>query len=340
MSTGMKTTELTFHRTGSLSVARTVLNWQNVTADPTYLVIPNWYIRTWEVIFGIVAACVPTLRPGYKWLMGELHTQYSRRKSSGRSGSGQTPLHPSKGAIQWTPPKPTAYMEPDEILAKGAWDSSDAESEKRSMQRDTVASTDMRLPIQRLDSDATILRPVPPPKEDPPHHPQQQPVPPDQPSVRRASPPQQPHPHIAMLQQNHPRHQPQPKPQPQHKHPHWYTHAYLQSQPQPHSQQYPHPHPQSQAQSHPQSHAPTHPQAHQPSHPHPRAEHHPNPNEHEQPHYPRDDGGRPRKEDKAMHIPGDLSTDNSRGMPLRPKQRDEEALVGGGCGDEELDYRI
>ena len=83
---------------------------------------------------------------------------------------------------------------------------------------------------------------------------------------------------------------------------------------------------------------PAHP--HKQSHPQPIANHHPDPGEHEEPHYPRDGEGRPRKEDKAMHVPGDLSTDTSRGMPLRPKQRDEEALVGGGCGDEEFDYRI
>ena len=70
---------------------RTVLNYQNVTNDPTCelaqgntlnkrastnahiagLSIPNWYWRTWEVLFGVVAACIPTLRPLYKWLVHE-----------------------------------------------------------------------------------------------------------------------------------------------------------------------------------------------------------------------------------------------------------------------------
>lgn len=43
------------------------------------LSIPNWYWRTWEVLFGVVAACVPTLRPLYKWLAQE----YARLTSSG-----------------------------------------------------------------------------------------------------------------------------------------------------------------------------------------------------------------------------------------------------------------
>ena len=77
--------------TGSLALVRTVLNYQNVTNDPTCelaqvstwdntmstnthtagLSIPNWYWRTWEVLFGVVAACIPTLRPLYKWLVQE-----------------------------------------------------------------------------------------------------------------------------------------------------------------------------------------------------------------------------------------------------------------------------
>ncbi|KAI4088953.1 MAG: hypothetical protein LQ344_005704 [Seirophora lacunosa] len=59
------------HSTGSLSLVRTVLNYQNVTNDPTWLSVPNWYWRTWEVLFGVVAACIPTLRPLYKWLLQE-----------------------------------------------------------------------------------------------------------------------------------------------------------------------------------------------------------------------------------------------------------------------------
>ncbi|KAL8979171.1 MAG: hypothetical protein Q9177_006211 [Variospora cf. flavescens] len=65
--------------TGSLSLVRTILNYQNVTNDPTWLSVPNWYWRTWEVLFGVVAACIPTLRPLYKWLLQE----YTRLTHSG-----------------------------------------------------------------------------------------------------------------------------------------------------------------------------------------------------------------------------------------------------------------
>ena len=41
------------------------------------LSIPNWYWRTWEVLFGVVAACIPTLRPLYKWVMENLQSQSS-----------------------------------------------------------------------------------------------------------------------------------------------------------------------------------------------------------------------------------------------------------------------
>ncbi|KAL9130807.1 MAG: hypothetical protein Q9217_001110 [Psora testacea] len=84
--------------TGALSIARTVLNWQNVTNDPTWVSIPNWYLRTWEVLFGIAAACIPTLRPGYKWLVGEIRTKLS---------SGPSKLT-KPSAPRWTPPKPSS----------------------------------------------------------------------------------------------------------------------------------------------------------------------------------------------------------------------------------------
>lgn len=46
----------------------------------TGLSVPNWYWRTWEVLFGVVAACIPTLRPLYKWLLQE----YTRFTHHGR----------------------------------------------------------------------------------------------------------------------------------------------------------------------------------------------------------------------------------------------------------------
>lgn len=92
--------------TGSLSLVRTVLNYQNVTNDPTWLSNPNWYWRTWEVLFGVAAACIPTLRPGYKWLIQKLQsnssyqrlfsTFISRRKSSKTSTATEKPEQPKK----------------------------------------------------------------------------------------------------------------------------------------------------------------------------------------------------------------------------------------------------
>ena len=93
--------------TGSLSIVRTVLNWQNETDDPTWASIPNWYWRSWEVFFGIAAACIPTLRPGYKWLVGVIRTKLNKR------GSGNVKLVEEPSATRnWTPPKPSAVLKP------------------------------------------------------------------------------------------------------------------------------------------------------------------------------------------------------------------------------------
>lgn len=55
--------------TGTCSLVRTVLNGQSVPDDETYGGIVNWLWRLLEVQLGIIAACVPTLRPLYKWIM-------------------------------------------------------------------------------------------------------------------------------------------------------------------------------------------------------------------------------------------------------------------------------
>ena len=60
------------------------------------LSIPNWYWRTWEVLFGVVAACVPTLMPLYKWIGQE----YTRLRSENRQSK---PSHPD----QRSAPKPS-----------------------------------------------------------------------------------------------------------------------------------------------------------------------------------------------------------------------------------------
>ncbi|KAL2053771.1 hypothetical protein ABVK25_006076 [Lepraria finkii] len=58
--------------TGACCIVRTVLNFQSLSTDLTYGGITNWYWRTFEVQMGIIAACAPTLRPGWRWLYYKL----------------------------------------------------------------------------------------------------------------------------------------------------------------------------------------------------------------------------------------------------------------------------
>ena len=55
--------------TGACCLVRTVLNNQSVPLDGTYDGIINWLWRLFEVQIGIIAACIPTLRPLYLWAM-------------------------------------------------------------------------------------------------------------------------------------------------------------------------------------------------------------------------------------------------------------------------------
>lgn len=55
--------------TGACCLVRTVLNNQSVPLDGTYDGIINWLWRLFEVQIGIIAACIPTLRPFYLWVM-------------------------------------------------------------------------------------------------------------------------------------------------------------------------------------------------------------------------------------------------------------------------------
>ena len=91
--------------TGSLSIVRTVLNYQTEAPDPAWGTIPCWYWRGWEVFFGIAAACIPTLRPGYKWLVVKLRNDFAKL------GSGNTKPEPGlPTAKKWTPPKPSSLF--------------------------------------------------------------------------------------------------------------------------------------------------------------------------------------------------------------------------------------
>ena len=122
--------------TGSLSIVRTVLNWQNETDDPTWSSIPNWYWRSWEVFFGIAAACIPTVRPGYKWLIGKIRTKFTRISSN-------EPTKPTVGpsAEKWTPPKPSSGPSKK---SKEVWSDSLISTTKTAPEEDI-------LPLQNFD---------------------------------------------------------------------------------------------------------------------------------------------------------------------------------------------
>ncbi|KAL8790255.1 MAG: hypothetical protein Q9195_006412 [Heterodermia aff. obscurata] len=93
--------------TAALSIVRTVLNGQNQAPDPTWQSIPNWYWRCWEVFFGMAAATIPTLRPGYVWAMGRLRDGFTKL-NSGKAGEGK-----------WTPPRPSALPTDEKTVT--AW---------------------------------------------------------------------------------------------------------------------------------------------------------------------------------------------------------------------------
>ncbi|KAK3174748.1 hypothetical protein OEA41_001994 [Lepraria neglecta] len=71
--------------TGACCIVRTTLNWQAIPKyDYTYGGLDNWFWRLFEVQLGIIAASIPALRPGYKWL--------TRKALTLRSGNGGTTL--------------------------------------------------------------------------------------------------------------------------------------------------------------------------------------------------------------------------------------------------------
>lgn len=67
--------------TAACCTVRTVQNWQNINSDPSWESVDNWYWRTWEVCIGIVTACIPALRPGYKTVTAGIKSYLSHRSS-------------------------------------------------------------------------------------------------------------------------------------------------------------------------------------------------------------------------------------------------------------------
>ncbi|KAI4130902.1 MAG: hypothetical protein LQ338_001499 [Usnochroma carphineum] len=67
--------------TGACCIVRTVLNGGAIPEDDvSYGGLTNWIWRAFEVNLGIIAASIPALRPGYKWLLERLSS--SRKASS------------------------------------------------------------------------------------------------------------------------------------------------------------------------------------------------------------------------------------------------------------------
>lgn len=67
------------------------MNWQNISSDPTWSSIDNWYWRSWEVCIGISAACIPALLPGYRTVSAGLSSYFTYRTKRG-SRSTETAL--------------------------------------------------------------------------------------------------------------------------------------------------------------------------------------------------------------------------------------------------------
>ncbi|CAL8584540.1 hypothetical protein XPA_010130 [Xanthoria parietina] len=78
--------------TAACCIVRTILNWQNVNSDPTWASVDNWYWRSWEVSVGIVAASIPALRPGWRFLSSTITTYLSHR--SFRNADAETLVEP------------------------------------------------------------------------------------------------------------------------------------------------------------------------------------------------------------------------------------------------------
>ena len=72
--------------TGGCCLVRTVLNNDALALDATYDGIVNWGGRLFEVTLGIIAACVPTLRPGYKWVVSRIKGERGPLDSNIRMG--------------------------------------------------------------------------------------------------------------------------------------------------------------------------------------------------------------------------------------------------------------
>ncbi|KAL8868803.1 MAG: hypothetical protein Q9174_004741 [Haloplaca sp. 1 TL-2023] len=74
--------------TAACCIVRTVGNYQNVNSDTTWTSVNNWHWRSWEVSIGIIAACIPPLRPGYKACTTGINSYLTHRPRLRSSSKG------------------------------------------------------------------------------------------------------------------------------------------------------------------------------------------------------------------------------------------------------------
>ncbi|KAL8673610.1 MAG: hypothetical protein Q9168_001965 [Polycauliona sp. 1 TL-2023] len=110
--------------TGACCTVRTVLDYQALPIDHTYGGIPNWYWRLFEVQLGIIAACIPALRPGYNWSQTRLQTFISSHTKSDHTHSAREQpraqrLEEEKIARHLRAHPANVYSDPPMILQSG-----------------------------------------------------------------------------------------------------------------------------------------------------------------------------------------------------------------------------
>lgn len=89
-----------------------------MNADTTWTSVPNWYWRSFEVCIGVVAACIPALRPGYKTISAGITTYLSHRSSGKNSTSA--PVNNGNPPSTTQGQKSTAQLKHDQAFGAAA----------------------------------------------------------------------------------------------------------------------------------------------------------------------------------------------------------------------------
>ncbi|KAL8782218.1 MAG: hypothetical protein Q9213_005584 [Squamulea squamosa] len=137
--------------TGACCIVRTVLNFQSLPKDFTYGGIPNWYWRLFEVQLGIIAACIPALRPGYKWMQTKIqtyissHTKLSHTRFSKKQPRAQH-IEEAKTARHLQAHPANVYSDPPMLLRSG-----------NTTMVGSLGSREMELPPNLYVQDSTVV---------------------------------------------------------------------------------------------------------------------------------------------------------------------------------------